>query len=57
MSNEYVASETCRNEMHHALSCLHKPVLLLLVGTSDSVERDSRWCVCVSVRVCVRVCM
>jgi hypothetical protein len=43
MSNEYMASETCRNELHHAVVCLQKPVLLVLVGSTKSVGRDARW--------------
>jgi len=43
MSNEYMASETCCNELQHAITCLKKPVVLLLVGTAESVGRDVRW--------------
>jgi hypothetical protein len=43
MSNEYMASETCRNELQHALACLKKPAIMLLVGTTESVARDARW--------------
>lgn len=43
MSNEYMASETCRNELQHALVCLKKPAIMLLVGTTESVARDARW--------------
>ena len=43
MSNEYMASERCCNELQHAITCLKKPVVLLLVGTAESVGRDVRW--------------
>jgi hypothetical protein len=39
----HAASETCRNELQHAVKCLRKPVLLLVVGSAESVERAARW--------------
>lgn len=43
MSNEYMASELCRNELYHACKCLQKPVVMALVGTAQSTVRHSRW--------------
>ena len=43
MSNEYMSSEICRNELQNALAVLKKPAILVLVGTAESVERGGRW--------------